>query len=76
MPGRDGTGPLGQGPVGGGGAGMGKGGRGGRIGGNMAAGPGGNCVCPKCGEKVPHQQGMPCSCVTCPKCGANMVRGQ
>ena len=75
MPGKDGTGPLGQGPVGGGGAGMGRGGRG-RMGGNMAAGPGGYCMCPKCGEKIPHQQGMPCSSVTCPKCGLNMVRSQ
>lgn len=46
MPGRDGTGPLGQGPVGGR-AGMG----GGRGRGNMAAGSGEYCVCPKCGEK-------------------------
>ena len=73
MPGRDGTGPMGQGPVGGGGAGMGKGGRG-RMGVSMAAGPGGYCVCPNCGEKTAHQQGVPCSSLACPKCGAKMVR--
>lgn len=71
MPGRDGTGPLGQGPVGGR-AGMG----GGRGRGNMSAGSGEYCVCPKCGEKIPHQQGTPCSSVLCPKCGMNMVRDQ
>jgi len=70
MPGRDGTGPLGQGPVGGG-AGTGSGGRG-----NMAAGSGGYCVCLQCGERVPHQRAMPCNSVTCPKCGSKMVRGQ
>ena len=75
MPGRDGTGPLGQGSVGGGRVGMGKGGRG-LMGGNRVAGSGGNCVCPKCGEMAPHQQGMPCSSVTCHKCGSNMVRNQ
>ncbi len=73
MPGKDGMGPLGQGPVGGAGTGMGRGGRG-RLGGNMAAGAGGYCVCPGCGEKVPHQQGIPCSSVNCPKCGSKMIR--
>lgn len=37
-------------------------------------GSGGFCVCPKCGEKVPHEAGMPCSEVTCPGCGSRMVR--
>jgi len=75
MPGGDGTGPLGQGPIVGGGAGRGRGARG-RMGGNLAAGPSGLCVCPQCGEEVPHQRGLPCSEATCPKCGAKMVRGQ
>ena len=76
MPGRDGTGPLGQGPVSGGRAGTGRGGGRGRMGENMAAGPGGYCVCPQCGEQVPHQQGTPCSSISCPKCGLKMVRDQ
>ncbi|MDD5094373.1 MAG: hypothetical protein PHV74_08355 [Dehalococcoidia bacterium] len=38
------------------------------------SGPGGNCVCPACGEKVPHQKGIPCYGVNCPKCGSGMVR--
>ena len=81
MPRGDGTGPMGAGPgtgrgMGGGGD-MGKGqGRGrGRMGG-FAMGPGGNCVCPKCGKTVPHQQGEPCSQVKCPSCGAAMTRAR
>ena len=31
------------------------------------------CVCPKCGEKVPHAlRGIPCSKKKCPKCGSQM----
>jgi len=48
----------------------------GRMGGNRpGAGPGGNCICPSCGAKVPHQVGQPCYSVNCPKCGARMARG-
>ena len=53
MPRGDGTGPNGQGS--GTGRGIGKGGDRGRAGGRgggFAAGPGGYCVCPKCGERV------------------------
>jgi len=72
MPRGDGTGPPGgQGQ--GRGRGMGTGGGRGRMGG-FAAGPAGNCVCPSCGEKVPHQQGVPCSGLSCPECGARMTR--
>jgi hypothetical protein len=39
------------------------------------AGPGGDCVCPACGEKTPHKQGVPCYDLKCPKCEAKMVRG-
>jgi len=56
----------------GGGRGQGGGGRG-RMGGR-GLGPGGNCICPSCGAKVPHQQGVPCYQRTCPKCGSKMTR--
>jgi hypothetical protein len=49
-------------------------GRVGRMGGPQAAGPGGNCVCPSCGTRTPHQRGVPCYQANCPKCGAKMVR--
>lgn len=67
MPGKDGTGPMGQGPRMGRGRGKGGGNR-------QGAGPGGNCVCPACGTKVVHQAGMPCTSMNCPKCGIMMVR--
>lgn len=73
MPSRNGTGPLGRGP--GTGRGMGQGRGRGRMGGNRpGAGPGGNCLCPNCGTKVPHQPGIPCYSMNCPKCGTRMVR--
>ncbi|MBN1569802.1 MAG: hypothetical protein JXA73_18295 [Acidobacteria bacterium] len=70
---------------GGGGRGMGSGGRGGqgqgqggggrgRMGGPVAGGPTGSCVCPQCGSTEPHQRGVPCSERQCPKCGAFMTR--
>jgi Zn finger protein HypA/HybF involved in hydrogenase expression len=37
-------------------------------------GPSGNCICLKCGTKVPHQAGTPCMDTQCPQCGAKMVR--
>jgi len=50
------------------------GGRGrGRMGGT-ALGPGGNCVCPSCGETASHGVGQPCYQMTCPKCGTAMTR--
>jgi len=60
----------GQGRGGGRGQGQGPG----RMGGPKAAGPDGQCVCPKCGHKEPHQVGQPCSSVKCPKCGVAMIR--
>lgn len=50
-----------------------SGGRG-RQGGPKAGGPGGKCVCPKCGKTVAHQVGVPCYQRKCPKCGAKMTR--
>jgi len=61
--------------AGGFGRGRGLGGRrGGRMGGPQAAGPGGKCVCPKCGHTQDHVAGQPCREQTCPKCGTRMVR--
>jgi len=68
-------GPQSPGPGMGAGRGMGRGGGRGRMGGNRpGAGPSGECVCPSCGTKVPHQAGVPCYSINCPKCGARMVR--
>ena len=39
-----------------------------------AFGPGGMCVCPKCGEKVSHNRGLKCTEIKCPKCGNRLVR--
>ena len=74
MPRGNGTGPTGQGP--GTGRGMGAGyGRGmGRMSGPLAAGPGGNCICPKCKNTVPHLPGQPCNQKICPLCGIPMTR--
>jgi len=72
MPLRDGTGPPAGGRGQGGGAGQG-GGR--RMGGNRpGAGPAGNCICPNCGKKTPHQAGIPCYNQNCPECGTRMIR--
>jgi len=40
----------------------------------IGEGPGGYCVCPKCGYKVSHIKGMPCSSIECPKCKINLNR--
>jgi predicted DNA-binding protein (UPF0251 family) len=64
-----GTGP-GRGLRRGIGPGMGRG----RMGGT-AAGPVGECKCPDCGNRVPHQIGVPCVQRKCPKCGSMMMRG-
>lgn len=63
MPGGDRTGPPGRD--------MGRG----NLNGNRAGvGPGGECVCPQCGVKLPHQVGTPCYSVSCPKCQTKMIR--
>jgi hypothetical protein len=79
MPRGDGTGPMGKGPGTGRGRGAGAGqGRGGMgrqgLGGGFAAGPGGLCVCPKCGKTLPHQAGVPCNTLQCPDCKIAMTR--
>jgi len=37
-------------------------------------GPGGICVCPKCGYEVSHQRGIPCSALQCPSCKISLER--
>ena len=61
---RDGKG-SGRGLGFGGGQGKNKGG---------AFGTGGFCVCAKCGEKLPHEQGVKCTEVKCPSCAHVMIR--
>ena len=45
----------------------------GRGGNRQAVGGPSDCVCPKCGTKVPHVRGLPCLQTKCPNCGANML---
>lgn len=37
-------------------------------------GPKGFCICEKCGYKIEHKRGMPCSELKCPKCKINLNR--
>ncbi len=55
---------------------QGRGGGGGGRGqeGGYHLGPGGKCVCPKCGQMKEHQAGVPCYDMKCPKCGTPMAR--
>ena len=49
-------------------------GRGVREGRCAGIGPRGDCVCPKCGHKIPHRPGKPCRDLKCPECGTTMLR--
>ncbi|RLE49893.1 MAG: hypothetical protein DRJ31_03260 [Candidatus Methanomethylicota archaeon] len=60
---------------------MGRGGGGGPGGPSGAPGrgagfrgPGGECICPRCGHREPHYPGVPCRARVCPKCGIPLVR--
>ena len=57
----------GTGPSGGRGSGRGRG-----I--QSGIGVGGNCVCPGCGKKIPHQRSVPCNQISCPNCGMKMIK--
>ena len=47
----------------------------GRMGGTRpGAGPGGECVCPRCGHRITHQIAHPCNHIRCPQCGSFMAR--
>lgn len=37
-------------------------------------GIGGRCLCPKCGEAIAHQRGIPCQEQRCRYCGVKMLR--
>ncbi len=64
---------MGQGSGAGTGRGRGGGGRG-RMGGIKAGGALGNCLCPKCGNRQPHERGIPCTQIKCSQCGSTMIR--
>lgn len=61
---------------GGAGTERGRGGRGNRGRGRCGEfmGAGGDCICSRCGERIPHNAGFPCMKERCPNCGAAMVR--
>jgi predicted Fe-Mo cluster-binding NifX family protein len=63
----------GSGSGGGQGQGLFRQGRG-RMGGPLAGGPVGTCLCPNCGHREPHERGVPCAQKRCPKCSTAMTR--
>ena len=42
--------------------------------GRHGLGPGGTCLCPKCGARLPHRRGVRCEEERCPQCSARMLR--
>ena len=48
--------------------------RGGGSGPGAGTGAPDSCLCPACGDKTPHERGIPCLQVHCPHCGKPMVR--
>jgi len=41
-----------------------------------AYGPGGYCVCLKCGTKIQHTKGIKCTTLKCPECGHTLIRDE
>lgn len=70
MPRKGGGQGRGQGKQAGGGFGR----AGGQGQGRGGLGAGGVCICPKCGQRTPHQAGRPCLDERCPSCGVALVR--
>ena len=40
----------------------------------VGKGPSGYCICSKCGYKIVHKKGIPCSDLECPKCHIKLIR--
>ena len=57
-----------------GGGGFGRSGHRG-LGGGFSRGPVGYCICPNCGQRLPHEIAVPCYSKKCPKCNSPMMRG-
>lgn len=49
-------------------------GRGRSTGDKPGSGPGGYCVCPKCGHRIKHTIAEPCNKIKCPKCESLMTK--
>jgi predicted Fe-Mo cluster-binding NifX family protein len=47
--------------------------RSGRMRSRLGKGPVGSCLCPKCGQREPHERGVSCLEHKCPNCGTPMI---